>query len=75
MVFTLKQVQATEASEVEIVGQSGNVLEYNPDVNPKARWMQDGSGLHISAMRAQRLYNNSQWPNPVVIRITHARMP
>ena len=71
--ITLQGVRATEASDIEILGQSGNVLEYNPDVNPKARWTQDETGLHISAMRAQRLYNNSQWPNPVVIEITHAQ--
>ncbi len=71
-VITLHQVQATAQSEVEILGQSGQVLEYKPDVNPKATWTQDERGLHISAMRAQRLYNNNRWPNPVVIRITHA---
>lgn len=71
-VITLKQVRATEQTEVEILGQSGNVLEYRPDVNPKASWRQDDQGLHISAMHAQRLYNNNRWPNPIVIRITHA---
>jgi alpha-L-fucosidase len=70
MVFTLKEVRATTQTRVEILGQSGKVLEYRPDVNPQASWTQDESGLHISAMRAQRLYNNSQWPNPVVIKIT-----
>ena len=75
MVFTLQQVHATAQTEVEILGQSGRVLEYNPGVDPKATWTQDERGLHISAMRAQRLYNNSQWPNPVVVKITHAEMP
>jgi alpha-L-fucosidase len=75
MIFTLREVRATEETEVEILGQSGHVLEYNPDVNPKASWIQDQGGLHLSAMRAQRLYNNSQWPNPIVVKIAHARMP
>lgn len=70
--FTLKSVRATAESEIELLGQSGRVLEYRPRVDPKATWTQDADGLHISAMRAQRIYNNSQWPNPVVIRITHA---
>lgn len=74
-VITLKQVRATDQTEVEILGQSGNVLEYRPAVNPKASWRQDDQGLHISAVRAQRLYNNNRWPNPVVIRITHAVQP
>jgi len=42
-------------------------------VNPKATWTQNEEGLHITAMRAQRIYNNSKWPNPVVIKITHAQ--
>jgi len=70
--LTLKSVRATDDSEIEIVGQSGDVLEYNPDVVPKATWKQDDAGLHITVMRAQRIYNDSKWPNPVVIRITHA---
>jgi alpha-L-fucosidase len=71
--FTLKSVRATDETEIEILGQSGRVLEYQPNVNPKATWTQDENGLHITAMRAQRIYNNSKWPNPVVIKITHAR--
>ncbi len=73
-VITLQQVRATVQSDVEILGQSGHVLEYKPAVNPKASWTQDEGGLHISAMRAQRLYNNNRWPNPVVIRITNAEL-
>ena len=71
--FTLKSVRAADNSEIEILGQSGRVLEYQTNVNPKATWTQDEGGLHITAMRAQRIYNNSKWPNPVVIKITHAR--
>ena len=73
--YTLTQVKATDRTEVEILGQSGHVLEYQPAVDPKARWSQTDLGLHISAMRAQRLYNNSQWPNAVVFEIKHAVEP
>ena len=68
----LTHVRAAAGAQAEILGQSGNVLEYRPDVNPKATWRQDEHGLHIAAMRAQRLYNNNQWPNPVVIKIAPA---
>jgi alpha-L-fucosidase len=71
--FTLKSVRATNKSEIEILGQSGRVLEYSPTVNPKATWRQDENGLYISVMRAQRIYNDTKWPNPVVIKITHAK--
>jgi alpha-L-fucosidase len=69
--ITLKTIRAGESTEIELLGQSGQVLEYRPTVNPKASWHQDEHGLNISAMRAQRLYNNSQWPNPVVIKMTN----
>lgn len=71
--LTLRSVRATDRTEIEILGQSGRVLEYQPKVNPKATWTQDENGLHITAMRAQRIYNNTKWPNPVVIKITHAQ--
>ncbi|UCC99956.1 MAG: alpha-L-fucosidase, partial [Phycisphaerales bacterium] len=71
--FTLKSVRTTDQSDIEILGQSGRILEYQTDVNPRATWAQDEAGLHITAMRAQRIYNNSKWPNPVVIKITRAR--
>ncbi|MCC9077486.1 alpha-L-fucosidase [Litorilinea aerophila] len=74
-VLTLKNVRASDQSTVSLLGQSGRVLEYRPDVNPEARWEQDERGLHISAMRAQRLYNDRRWPNPVTLKITHPATP
>lgn len=58
--FLLKSVRATDDSVVSVLGQSGQVLEYNPDVIPETRWNQREDGLLISVMRAQRLYNNKR---------------
>lgn len=69
--FTFKSMRATARTEVTVLGQNDQVLEYQPDVIPKSTWMQGGDGLHIRAMHAQRLYNNRQWPNPVVMKITN----
>ena len=68
----LRSVRATATSEVTVLGQNDKVLEYRPDVIPKTTWRQDANGLHIRAMHAQRLYNNRQWPNPLVLKITNA---
>ncbi len=68
----LHSVRATEKTEVSVLGQNDKVLEYRPDVVPKTTWKQESDGLHIHAMRAQRLYNNREWPNPVVLKITGA---
>lgn len=70
--LTLKSVRATETSEIEVLGQSGAVLEYQPEVVPKTRWRQAGDELRITYCRAQRLYNNRKWHNPLVLKITNA---
>ncbi len=72
--FVLKSVKATRETSVRVLGQSGKVLEYRPGVIPRTKWNQEKDGLHITAVRAQRLYNNHQWPNPVVLKITHAEV-
>ncbi len=70
--LTLKSVRATEGTEIEVLGQSGTVLEYQPEVDPKTRWQQDDDKLNITFCRTQRLYNNRTWPNPLVLKITNA---
>ncbi len=70
--FVLQSVKATADTVVSVLGHNGVVLEYQPDNNPETRWNQKPDGLHISATRSQRLYNDRKWPNPVVLKITHA---
>jgi alpha-L-fucosidase len=71
--FTLRSLAATERTRVRVLGQSGEVLEYRPDVDPSPRWSQDEAGLHLDVMMAQRLYNDRRWPNPVAIELTHVQ--
>lgn len=70
--INLKRLRATAGSEIEVLGQSGTVLEYQPEVDPKTRWRQDGDELRITFCRTQRLYNNHKWPNPLTLKITNA---
>ena len=70
--LTLKSVRATAKTQIEIVGQSGEILEYRPDIKPKTTFTQDKDGLHITAMTAQRMYDDRRWDKPVVLRITNA---
>ena len=70
--FTLRSVRATAETTVSVLGQTGRVLEYNVNARPEARWSQEADGLHVSVVRAQRIYNDSKWPNPIVLRITDA---
>lgn len=69
----LKEIQATRNTKVSVLGQNDLVLEYQPDIVPKSSWKKTRDGLQITATRAQRIYNDRMWPNPVVLKITHAR--
>ncbi len=68
----LRSVKAEQDTTVRVLGQNETVLEYQPAVTPKTEWEQTPDGLRIRAYRAQRLYNDRRWPNPVVIKITNA---
>jgi alpha-L-fucosidase len=70
--IVLKSVRATKDTAVSVLGQSGKLLEYRPDVDPKTTWKQTADGLSISAMTSQRMYDDRRWNNPVVLKITHA---
>ena len=65
-------MRATAQTKVTVLGQSDQIVEYRPDVIPKTTWKQTEAGLSITAYRAQRLYTDNTWPNPVVLKITNA---
>jgi alpha-L-fucosidase len=70
--ITLRSVRSSAQTKISVLGQSDEIVEYMPDVKPKTTWTQDSSGLHIVAYRAQRLYTDRGWPDPVVLKITNA---
>jgi alpha-L-fucosidase len=69
--IVLRSVRATPQTTITVLGQNDEVLEYQPTVVPKTTWKQQQDGLHIRALRAQRIYNNRAWPNPVVLKLTN----
>lgn len=69
--FLLKSVKASPDTMVEVLGQTGELTEYRPDLDARTYWEQREDGLHISAMHAQRIYCGIQWRNPLVLKITH----
>jgi alpha-L-fucosidase len=69
--LTLHSVRATDKTEVSVLGQNDQVVEYHPEIKPKSSWHQEKDGLHVRAMQAQRLQDNFHWPNPVVLKITN----
>ncbi len=71
--FILKSAKTTSNSIVSVLGQSGELLEYQPTVNASTYFEQKEDGIYISCMRAQRIYNNNKWQNPIVLKITNAQ--
>ncbi len=69
----LKTVRATSASSVEVLGQSGDLVEYRPELNAHSTLHQGEDGLHLHAVRAQRLRDDDVWPYPTVLRVTHVQ--
>jgi alpha-L-fucosidase len=67
--IVLHSVKGGSETQVSVLGQNDKILEYK-DVVPKTTWKQEADGLHIRAMHAQRLQDNSKWPNPVVLKVT-----
>ena len=67
--FIIKSVKATPDTKISVLGQNDKVVEYKPDIDPKPYFKQTKEGLEISVVRAQRIYNNSEWPNPISVKL------
>jgi len=67
--FLLRSVRATDDTRISVLGHAGEVVEYNPSADPTPRFRQTEAGLELSVVRAQRLYNNHKWHNPLVVKI------
>ncbi|MCH6259004.1 alpha-L-fucosidase [Puniceicoccaceae bacterium K14] len=65
----LESLKATPSTKISVLGQNDKVVEYRPQKNPESRYKQTEDGLEISVVRAQRLYNNRNWPNPIVVKL------
>jgi alpha-L-fucosidase len=70
--IVLRSARVTDKSAVTVLGQNDLVYEYTTTI-PKTTWKQESDGLHIRAFFAQRLQDNSRWPNPVVLKITNVQ--
>lgn len=70
--FVLKSVKMGENSKGCILGQSGEITEYRPDIDCHTYLTQEEDGLHVSCVNTQRIYCGIQWRDPLVIKITDA---
>jgi alpha-L-fucosidase len=68
----LPGLRGVPETRIDVLGQSGEVLEYQPDADASTTWENAETGISVSVMRAQRIYNDRTWPNPIVLRIRGA---
>jgi len=66
--FALRSVKATPTTKISVLGQNSQVIEYRDD-DVSCRYMQTDDGLEVSVVKAQRIYDDHRWPNPVVIKL------
>jgi alpha-L-fucosidase len=67
--FILGSIKATPETKISVLGQNDLVIEYQNEKDAKSTFDQKEDGLHISVVRAQRIYNNSKWPNPITVKL------
>lgn len=66
--FTLRSAKATPNTKISVLGQNSEVIEYS-DNDVSCRYTQTAEGLEVSVVKAQRIYDDHRWPNPVVIKL------
>jgi alpha-L-fucosidase len=71
--FKIHSLQGNDNSNIEVLGHDGKLIEYRPGQDVKPWCKQESDGLKVSFVRAQRLYNNFKWPNPVVLKLTNVK--
>ena len=67
--FVLGSIKATPETKISVLGHNDLVSEYQIGKDVKSRFEDKDDGLHISVVRAQRIYNNSKWPNPITVKL------
>jgi alpha-L-fucosidase len=67
--IVLHAAKATASTKISVLGQNSIIQEYKPGKDVSCRFVQTDSGLVVSVVKAQRLYDDHKWPNPVVIKL------
>jgi len=66
--LVLHSVKSNPATRISVLGQNSLIIEYKKD-DVGCRFAQQGNALEISVVKAQRIYDDHRWPDPVVIRL------
>jgi alpha-L-fucosidase len=69
--FTLHSVKAQKNTQVSVLGQNSKIMEYKPNLDVSCTYKQTATGLEVSVVKAQRIYDDHRWPNAVVIKLAN----
>lgn len=69
--FFVKTIKPTADTKISVLGQSDEVTEYIEEMDVKSKFEMTDKGLKISVVKAQRLYDATTWPHPVVVKLTN----
>jgi len=67
--FVLRSVKSTPGTRVSVLGHKDQVVEYHNDWDARSYFNQKNDGLHISVVKAQRIYSDYTWPNPIIVKL------
>lgn len=66
--FVFHSVNSSAKTLINVLGQNSKTIEYkNTDVS--STFTQTPQGIEVSVVKAQRIYDDHRWPNPVVIKL------
>jgi alpha-L-fucosidase len=71
--FTLHSVRALPNTAMSVLGQNSKIMEYKPNADVRCTYQQTANGLVVSAVKAQRIYDDHRWPNAVVIKLANVQ--
>jgi len=66
--FLLHSVKGKVDTRISVLGQNSQIIEYKKE-DVGCRYRQTPEGLEVSVVKAQRIYDDHRWPNPVVIKL------
>jgi alpha-L-fucosidase len=67
--FRLHSVKAGAQTAISVLGQNSRIIEYRQE-DAGCRFRQTEEGLEVSVVKAQRIYDDHRWPDPVVIKLS-----
>ncbi len=62
-------IKSTPTTRVSVLGQNSLIQEYRPGKDVSCKFQQTDTGLVVSVVKAQRLYDDHRWPNAVVVKL------